>query len=111
MGEAGIRGAPKPNAPHDVPCFRGQTAVLTWTGQLERIVPVFRTGSPRTSAYTTSWKLAIDVKPAKPAFAVGEPVAFTVTFRNASNKPFMQYDAGWTLGYRITLGPWQAFRF
>ena len=88
-------------------CASGLVLFLVASAPGAATPPTQPAGGPNPAATNG---LAIDVKPAKPAFAVGEPVAFTVTFRNASDKPFMLYDAGWTLGYRITLGPWQAFR-
>jgi RNA polymerase sigma factor (sigma-70 family) len=52
--------------------------------------------------------LSVTVVPARRDFAVQEPLAFTVTFKNVSREPFFLAEAGYFWDWKITCGQfWQ----
>lgn len=75
--------------------------------------PAARSALDKTPATVVKNGLAVTVRPAKASFAKDEPLNFTVTFKNASNKAFLLYDSDfyydWDFSFRDvkTRGYWQ----
>lgn len=74
-------------------------------------VGMFSYTFPTTRASDAAVKdgLSMTVILAKRVYSADEPVAFTITLKNVSDKPFMLFDANWTPGYAMQVDQfWEA---
>jgi RNA polymerase sigma factor (sigma-70 family) len=83
-----------------------------------KVVPGPETGvkpeGPKASEPAIKDGLSVTVLPERTVFAVDQPLAFKLTFKNVSKETFLLFDAAWTYDYGVRFfgvpagGPWSA---